>query len=158
MLCIVTYSHFNTSRAYYGIVCLGHFVMVWHLEFLQALDTSQSEQSRPCFRKRSLLSSDDTSVLRLRHYCEFQLIFLITLQVQEFYAKQNMALPVNPPLVLVEPSALESAEAKEKKCDGLQNDANAPVRPASLTFLIWSPLSKSCTDSVNVSTTIEWSQ
>ena len=67
-----------------------------------------------------------------------------------------MALPVNPPLVLVEPSALESAEAKEKKCDRLQNDANAPVRPASFTFFLFvlSFLNLGLIEFVNVSATL----
>lgn len=49
-------------------------------------------------------------------------------QVLAFYASMGMRLPDKPPLLLVEPSALESAEAREGRHDSISRDADAPVR------------------------------
>ena len=54
------------------------------------------------------------------------------LQVLQFYEGMHMRVPNKPPLLLVESSALESAEAREGRCNaGHRRDA-APVRPQPL--------------------------
>ena len=50
------------------------------------------------------------------------------MQILEFYASMGMQLPDKPPLLLVEPSALESAEAREGRHDTISHNSEAPVR------------------------------
>ena len=50
------------------------------------------------------------------------------LQVLQFYESMNMRVPNKPPLLLVESSALESAEAREGRSNAGHRHGPAPVR------------------------------
>ena len=48
-------------------------------------------------------------------------------QVLAFYGQQGMGLPTKPPLLLVEPSAMEGAEVREKREHASHSHPTAPV-------------------------------
>ena len=50
------------------------------------------------------------------------------MQILAFYASMGMRLPDKPPLLLVEPSALESAEVREGRHETISHNSEAPVR------------------------------